>query len=186
MRFKKEQVFLIALLIAVVLAGVLIFAMRGQVSVFQLISLFALGGISGGAIQGIGSAMRREMTVERRPAPGHEGRGTRPARQQERRRGRGAAASKPAQKSREKGQPPRERATRPRKGSPLSEGTVKWFDETKGYGFITPENGSDDCFVHRSGIQGGMSLPEGKKVKFRVTKDERGRRAATDVALVSD
>ena len=63
---------------------------------------------------------------------------------------------------------------------------MKWFDETKGYGFITPENGSDDCFVHRSGIQGGMSLPEGKKVKFRVTKDERGRRAATDVALVSD
>jgi len=185
MHFKKEQLYLIALVIAVVLGGVLTFAMVGRVSVFPLIALFVLGGVTGGAIQGIGSAMRREMTVERRPAVRPDRGGAKPARQPERGRVRGGAASKGAPKSREKG-PPRERAARSRQGAPLSEGTVKWFDETKGYGFITPENGSDDCFVHRSGIQGGISLPEGKKVKFRVTKDERGRRAATDVAVLAD
>ena len=60
-------------------------------------------------------------------------------------------------------------------------GKVKWFDDAKGFGFITPDNGKDDCFVHRSAIQGARSLPEGKLVEFHIVTDEKGREAAADV-----
>ena len=63
---------------------------------------------------------------------------------------------------------------------------MKWFDETKGFGFITPENGDEDCFVHRSSIQGGNALPEGREVEFEIVKDDRGRRAAANVRKVGD
>ncbi len=49
-------------------------------------------------------------------------------------------------------------------------GTVKWFNDAKGFGFITPENGEKDCFVHHTAIQaqGFKSLAEGERVEFEV------------------
>ena len=62
----------------------------------------------------------------------------------------------------------------------MAVGTVKWFNEKKGYGFITPEDGSEDCFVHYSAIQGAgfKTLQEGDKVQFEVTKGEKGPQAS--------
>ena len=70
-----------------------------------------------------------------------------------------------------------------RKKSARVTGKVKWFDDTKGFGFITPDDGKKDCFVHRSAIQ-GRSLPEGKRVEFTVVTDENGREAAADVVAI--
>jgi CspA family cold shock protein len=55
-------------------------------------------------------------------------------------------------------------------------GTVKWFNDTKGFGFITPEGGEKDCFVHHSAIQGGgfKSLAEGERVEFDVVQGQKG------------
>jgi cold shock protein len=55
-------------------------------------------------------------------------------------------------------------------------GTVKWFNDSKGFGFITPENGQKDCFVHHSAIQGSgfKSLTEGDKVEFDVVQGQKG------------
>ncbi len=71
-----------------------------------------------------------------------------------------------------------------RKKSARVTGKVKWFDDTKGFGFITPDDGKKDCFVHRSAIQGGRSLPEGKRVEFTVVTDDNGREAAADVVAL--
>ena len=59
-------------------------------------------------------------------------------------------------------------------------GTVKWFNDAKGFGFITPEDGQKDCFVHHSAIQaqGFKSLAEGDRVEFEVTKGPKGLQAA--------
>ena len=59
-------------------------------------------------------------------------------------------------------------------------GNVKWFNESKGFGFITPEDGSKDVFVHFSAIQGDgyKSLEEGQKVEFEVVDGEKGPQAA--------
>lgn len=58
-------------------------------------------------------------------------------------------------------------------------GTVKWFDDTKGFGFITPEDGSKDCFVHHSAISGSgfKSLAEGERVEFDVIQEGKGPKA---------
>lgn len=55
-------------------------------------------------------------------------------------------------------------------------GTVKWFNDAKGFGFITPENGSKDCFVHHSAIQGGgfKTLAEGERVEFEIVQGQKG------------
>ncbi|KAF7127430.1 hypothetical protein RHSIM_Rhsim11G0190900 [Rhododendron simsii] len=62
-------------------------------------------------------------------------------------------------------------------------GTVKWFNEQKGFGFITPDDGGDDLFVHQSSIQseGFRSLGEGESVEFVVEQDHGGRTKAVDV-----
>lgn len=64
-------------------------------------------------------------------------------------------------------------------------GTVKWFDERKGYGFITPENGSDDVFVHFSDIreEGFRTLQEGERVRFERQTSDRGPKAANVIRL---
>ena len=58
-------------------------------------------------------------------------------------------------------------------------GTVKWFNDAKGFGFITPENGSADLFVHFRSIQGSgfKSLQEGQKVSFKVVQGQKGLQA---------
>ena len=61
----------------------------------------------------------------------------------------------------------------------MPQGTVKWFSQEKGYGFITPDDGGDDLFVHYSGIagEGFRSLEEGAKVSYEKTRGEKGMQA---------
>ncbi len=62
----------------------------------------------------------------------------------------------------------------------MSTGKVKWFNESKGYGFIEPEGGGRDVFVHYSAIQGEgyKTLSEGQLVEFEITQGEKGPQAA--------
>ncbi len=66
----------------------------------------------------------------------------------------------------------------------MARGTVKWFSDQKGYGFITPEDGSKDVFVHHSAVQGDgyKSLQEGQMVDFEVTSGQKGPQASHVVA----
>jgi cold shock protein len=61
----------------------------------------------------------------------------------------------------------------------MPQGTVKWFNGDKGYGFIEPDDGSDDVFVHYSGIEGSgfRSLNEGDKVSYEVSQGQKGPQA---------
>ena len=61
-----------------------------------------------------------------------------------------------------------------------STGTVKWFNDQKGFGFITPEGGAKDCFVHHSAIQGSgfKTLAEGAKVSYDAETGPKGPNAA--------
>ena len=67
----------------------------------------------------------------------------------------------------------------------MATGTVKWFNDAKGYGFITPDGGGKDVFVHFSNIGGSgfKSLTEGAKVEFEVREGQKGPEA-TNVTLV--
>jgi cold shock protein len=62
----------------------------------------------------------------------------------------------------------------------MATGTVKWFNDAKGYGFITPDDGSEDLFAHFSAIQmqGFKTLKEGQKVSFEVTQGPKGKQAS--------
>lgn len=64
-------------------------------------------------------------------------------------------------------------------------GTVKWFDEKKGYGFITREDGGNDCFVHYSAIRGSgfRTLSEGDRVEFEIEEGDRGPAASNVIKL---
>jgi CspA family cold shock protein len=70
-------------------------------------------------------------------------------------------------------------------GAKMTQGTVKWFNDSKGFGFITPDDGSKDLFVHHSSIsmEGFKTLAEGQKVEFEVVQGEKGP-AAENVRTV--
>jgi cold shock protein len=61
----------------------------------------------------------------------------------------------------------------------MAQGTVKWFSEDKGFGFISPDEGSEDLFVHYSGIAGDgyKTLEEGSKVTYEATQGRKGMQA---------
>lgn len=66
-------------------------------------------------------------------------------------------------------------------------GTVKWFNDVKGFGFITPDSGSKDCFVHYSEIQGKgrKTLIEEERVEFEIQQSDKGPKAAQVTRLTS-
>ncbi|MGH7465657.1 MAG: cold shock domain-containing protein [Longimicrobiales bacterium] len=65
-------------------------------------------------------------------------------------------------------------------------GTVKWFSDDKGFGFITPEGGAKDCFVHHTAIQadGFKSLSEGERVEFDMVEEPKGPKAQNVTRVV--
>jgi CspA family cold shock protein len=65
----------------------------------------------------------------------------------------------------------------------MTQGTVKWFNPTKGYGFIAPETGGKDIFVHISAVQkaGLRNLNEGQRLGFEVEQQQNGRAAAVNL-----
>jgi len=68
----------------------------------------------------------------------------------------------------------------------MATGTVKWFNTTKGYGFITPDEGGPDAFVHISAVQncGLQGLNEGQKVQFELQEQRNGKVAAEDLVAL--
>jgi len=62
----------------------------------------------------------------------------------------------------------------------MTTGKVKWFNDAKGFGFITPDNGGADLFAHFSQIQGGgfKTLQEGQSVRFEITMGQKGQQAS--------
>lgn len=75
---------------------------------------------------------------------------------------------------------------RQRKGQNMPTGTVKWFNTTKGYGFIAPEGGGKDVFVHISAVEksGLTGLADDQKVSFEMIEGRDGRDMASDISLL--
>ena len=67
-------------------------------------------------------------------------------------------------------------------------GTVKWFHPARGYGFIPPDNGSDDCFVHVTAVQasGHRQLLEDQRVEFEMQEGRNGRMVAGNLTMLDD
>ena len=67
----------------------------------------------------------------------------------------------------------------------MANGTVKWFNATKGFGFIAPEGGAKDVFVHISALEraGLRQLADGQAVRFDLERDRNGRESATNLTL---
>jgi CspA family cold shock protein len=65
----------------------------------------------------------------------------------------------------------------------MATGTVKWFNDAKGYGFITPDGGGEDLFAHFSAINasGFKTLKEGQKVTFDITDGNKGKKQASNI-----
>ena len=70
----------------------------------------------------------------------------------------------------------------------MPKGTVKWFDPTKGYGFIAPETGGKDVFVHISAVgkAGLRTLNEGQEARFEIEQQQNGRSAAVNLYSATD
>ncbi len=68
----------------------------------------------------------------------------------------------------------------------MTTGTVKWFDSAKGFGFIAPEDGSQDAFVHISAVEnaGLNSLSEGQKVSYELLPGRNGKSSAEKLSLI--
>ena len=68
----------------------------------------------------------------------------------------------------------------------MATGTVKWFNDSKGFGFITPDGGGDDLFAHFSAINmpGFKTLTEGQKVSFEITAGNQGKKQASNIQSV--
>lgn len=68
----------------------------------------------------------------------------------------------------------------------MTTGTVKWFNTTKGYGFIAPEAGAKDVFVHITAVQrsGLHALSEGQRVEFEVERGDNGKDSAVNITVV--
>ncbi|WP_282609202.1 cold-shock protein [Pelagibius sp. Alg239-R121] len=68
----------------------------------------------------------------------------------------------------------------------MANGTVKWFNPTKGYGFIEPDDGSKDAFVHISAVEraGLSSLNEGQKVSYEVQAGQNGKSSAENLSVI--
>jgi CspA family cold shock protein len=67
----------------------------------------------------------------------------------------------------------------------MTTGTVKWFNPTKGFGFITPDDGGSDAFVHISAVEraGLSSLQEGQRVNYELQTGQNGKKSAEDLSV---
>ena len=157
---KRQTSFAVVLSVALLAAAFSAVAMADTSPLINIVVLFFSGVVAGISIRGLRRPRGKLGLVGIASESGREPR-----------RGR----SRTAGRERTRGQ------RQPRKARSHATGKIKWFDETKGFGFITLDNGDKDCFVHRSAIQGGDSLAEGKRVEFSIVTDEKGRQAASNV-----